>query len=69
VDLERYLNSSQAAEFLTSLGYQTAPRYFKILVAPSGRAPLPADRIYGGRNLWREATLLRWAESRCRMAA
>ena len=69
MDLERYLNSSQSAEFLTSFGYQTSPRYFKILVAPSGAAPLPADRVYGGRHLWREATLLRWAEARCRRVA
>src|SRR5262249_10335514 len=58
----RRRDTRQAAEFLTDLGYRTAPATLNKLRCVGGG---PDFECFGRRPLYSEAALLNWAEARC----
>jgi hypothetical protein len=61
MDLDRRLDRKEAAQFLTSRGYRTAPATLAKLACLGGG---PAFESFGRRPLYREPDLLAWAQSR-----
>jgi hypothetical protein len=61
MDVERRLDRKEAASFLTSHGYRTAPATLAKLACIGGG---PAFESFGRRPLYREAELLAWAKAR-----
>jgi len=61
MDDERRLDRKEAAQFLTSRGYRTAPATLAKLACLGGG---PAFESFGRRPLYREPDLLAWAQSR-----
>jgi hypothetical protein len=61
IDHERRLDRKQAAQFLTDLGYRTAPATLAKLACIGGG---PTFESFGRKPLYREADLLAWAEGR-----
>ena len=60
-DVERRLDRKLAAQFLTDLGYKTAPATLAKLACIGGG---PTFVSFSRRPLYREADLLAWAQSR-----
>ena len=60
-DITRNLDRKQAAEFLTSRGYRTAPATLAKLACIGGG---PTFTSFGRRPLYREPDLLAWAQAR-----
>jgi hypothetical protein len=58
---ERKLGRKDAAQFLTDLGYKTAPATLAKLACLGGGPPFSS---FGRRPLYREADLLGWAQGR-----
>jgi hypothetical protein len=61
MDLDRSLDRREAAQFLTSRGYRTAPATLAKLACLGGG---PVFRSFGRKPLYLAADLLRWAEAR-----
>jgi len=61
MDDERRLDRKEAAQFLTSRGYRTAPATLAKLACLGGG---PAFESFGRRPLYREPDLMAWAQSR-----
>ena len=61
IDHERRLDRKQAAQFLTDLGYRTAPATLAKLACIGGG---PTFESFGRKPLYREADLLAWAEAK-----
>jgi len=60
-EVERRLDRKEAASFLTSHGYRTAPATLAKLACIGGG---PAFESFGRRPLYRETELLAWAKAR-----
>jgi hypothetical protein len=58
---ERLLDRKEAAQFLTSRGFKTAPATLAKLACLGGG---PVFESFGRRPLYREADLLAWAQAR-----
>jgi hypothetical protein len=58
---ERLLDRKEAAQFLTSHGYRTAPATLAKLACIGGG---PTFESFGRRPLYREVDLLAWAEAK-----
>jgi len=61
MDIQRRLDRKEAAQFLTSHGYRTAPATLAKLACIGGG---PTFVTFGRRPLYREVDLLEWAQSR-----
>jgi len=61
MDVQRRLDRQEAAQFLTSHGYRTAPATLAKLACVGGG---PTFESFGRRPLYREVDLLAWAQSR-----
>src|SRR5690242_1522968 len=61
MDIQRRLDRKEAASFLTSHGYRTAPATLAKLACIGGG---PAFESFGRRPLYRETELLAWAQAR-----
>jgi hypothetical protein len=61
MDIQRRLDRKEAAQFLTSHGYRTAPATLAKLACIGGG---PAFESFGRRPLYRESDLLAWAKAR-----
>jgi len=61
MDIERRLDRKEAAAFLTSHGYRTAPATLAKLACVGGGPPFES---FGRRPLYRETELLKWAQAR-----
>ena len=60
-NIQRRLDRKDAAQFLTSHGYRTAPATLAKLACIGGG---PTFESFGRRPLYREADLLAWAKAR-----
>jgi hypothetical protein len=60
-NIQRRLDRKEAASFLTSHGYRTAPATLAKLACLGGG---PVFESFGRRPLYREGNLLAWAEAR-----
>jgi hypothetical protein len=61
MDIQRRLDRKEAAQFLTSHGYRTAPATLAKLACIGGG---PTFESFGRRPLYRETELLAWAQAR-----
>ena len=61
MDIECRLDRKEAAAFLTSHGYRTAPATLAKLACIGGGPPFES---FGRRPLYREEDLIAWAQSR-----
>ena len=61
MDIQRRLDRKEAAQFLTSHGYRTAPATLAKLACIGGG---PAFLSFGRKPLYHEADLLAWAQAR-----
>jgi len=61
MDVQRRLDRKEAAQFLTSRGFKTAPATLAKLACIGGGPPFES---FGRRPLYREADLLAWAQAR-----
>jgi hypothetical protein len=61
MDCERLLDRKEAALFLTSRGFKTAPATLAKLACLGGG---PVFESFGRRPLYREVDLLAWAEAK-----
>ena len=61
MDCERLLDRKEAAQFLTSHGYRTAPATLAKLACLGGG---PVFESFGRRPLYRDVDLLAWAEAK-----
>ena len=61
MDYERLLDRKEAALFLTSRGFKTAPATLAKLACLGGG---PVFESFGRRPLYREGDLLAWAEAK-----
>jgi hypothetical protein len=61
MDIQRRLYRKEAAQFLTSHGYRTAPATLAKLACIGGG---PIFESFGRRPLYRETELLAWAQAR-----
>ena len=61
MDIQRRLDRKEAAQFLTSRGFKTAPATLAKLACIGGGPPFES---FGRRPLYREADLLAWAQAR-----
>ena len=61
MDIQRRLDRKEAAQFLTSHGYRTAPATLAKLACLGGG---PVFESFGRRPLYREDDLLAWAAAR-----
>jgi hypothetical protein len=59
---ERRLNRKEAAEYLTNLGYKTAPATLAKLASVGGG---PVFESFGRRPLYKSEELRNWAQARC----
>jgi lysozyme family protein len=60
-EFERRLDRQQAAAYLTTRGYRTAPATLAKLASMGGG---PTFESFGRKPLYREADLLAWAQAR-----
>ena len=60
-NIQRRLDRKEAAQFLSSHGYRTAPATLAKLACLGGG---PVFASFGRRPLYREADLLAWAQAR-----
>jgi hypothetical protein len=58
---ERLLGRKDAAQYLTALGFKTAPATLAKLACLGGG---PSFRSFGRKPLYRETDLIAWAEAR-----
>jgi hypothetical protein len=61
MDIQRRLDRKEAAQFLTTHGYRTAPATLAKLACIGG---VPTFESFGRRPLYREVDLLAWAEAK-----
>ena len=61
IEFDRRRDTRQAATFLTDLGFKTAPATLNKLRCVGGG---PEFELFGRRPLYRERSLLEWAQAR-----
>jgi hypothetical protein len=61
IETERRRDTRQAAEFLTELGFKTAPAFLNKLRCVGGG---PEFELFGRRPIYAEKALIEWAQAR-----